>query len=459
MTAAGFARTRVTPVATWFGLSLESAPTSPPLDGFVHPDFAAVATALRRQVQSYPGGAAVCVYHHGVCVVDLWAGYRDEQGSPWRRDTMSPSFSTTKGVASTALHIMVDHGLLDYDAPVARYWPEFAQNGKDGITVRHVLAHQSGLYHIRQMIDRAERMLDWAYMVHAIERAAPVHVPGTRTGYHGLTYGFLVGELIQRVTRRSFSTVVREAIAEPLGLDGLYVGAPPEQLHRAAKLIYPRGGALGLGAGLLRWQGPLVGDLLAGSASLVQRLLDLAAVQLDLPSMLDALAPRGISAFDFGAAETLRVAIPAANGLFTARSLARMYAALACGGALDGVRLLSRETLARATERQPSAGGLLVVPFDMRWRLGYHGIFTTHGSPRQAYGHFGFGGSGAWADPRRELAVAFIVNSGMGTPFGDFRTARISGAALACANARGAQPAPTAMPAASLGVPYLAAER
>jgi CubicO group peptidase (beta-lactamase class C family) len=444
-------------VATWFGLPLDSPSTSPALDGVVHPDFAGVATALRRQVEGYPGGAAVCVYHHGVCVVDLWTGYRDALGTPWERDTMSPSFSTTKGVASTAIHIMVDRGLLDYEAPVARYWPEFAQNGKDAVTVRHVLAHQSGLYHIRQMIDRAERMLDWDYMVRAIERATPVHPPGTRTGYHGLTYGFLVGELIQRVTGRSFSAVVRETIAEPLGLDGLYVGAPPEQLRRAAKLIYPRSGPLGLGAGLLRWQGPLVGDLLAGAASVVQRVLDLTGVGLDLPSMLDALAPRGISTFDFGADETLRVAIPAANGLFTARSLARMYAALACGGALDGVRLLSRETLARATERQPSVGGLLVVPFDMRWRLGYHGVFTTQGSPRQAYGHFGFGGSGAWADPRRELAVGFIVNSGMGTPFGDFRTARISGAALACANARATQPASAA--AASLGVPSFAAGR
>jgi len=384
----------------------------------------------------------VCVYHHGVCVVDLWGGYRDEQGRPWQRDTMAPSFSTTKGVASTVAHVLVDRGLLDYDARVADYWPEFAQNGKAGITVRHVLAHQSGLHHIRQMIDRADRMLDWSYKIHAHERAAPVYEPGTRAGYHGFTYGFLVGELIQRVTGKPFSHVVREEIAEPLGLDGLYIGAPAEELDRVAKLIWPRRGVLGLGAGLLRWQGPLLGDLLAGSASLVQRLLDLAAVQLDLPSILDALAPRGISGFDFAAAATLRVAIPAANGLFTARSLARMYAALACGGMLDGRRLISRETLTRATEPQPAAGVRLVVPFDMRWRLGYHGVFTTQGIPRRAFGHFGFGGSGAWADPSRELAVGFIVNSGMGTPFGDLRTARISGAALACASALPRMPRP-----------------
>jgi CubicO group peptidase (beta-lactamase class C family) len=378
----------------------------------------------------------VCVYHHGVCVVDLWGGWRDGEGRPWERDTMSPSFSTTKGVASTVVHVMVDRGRLDYEAPVADYWPEFAQNGKAGITVRHVLAHQSGLYHIRQMIDRADRMLDWAYMVRAIERATPLHPPGTRTGYHGLTYGFLVGELIQRVTGKWFSGVVQEWLAEPLGLDGLYIGAPADQLHRAAKLIWPRT----FGSGLLRAGGPLIGDVLMRSATLVQPILDATPVRFDLPSILDALAPRGISTFDFGAEQTLRVAIPAANGLFTARSLARMYAALACGGVVDGVRLLSPQTLARATEVQRTGGARLVVPFDMRWRLGYHGVFTTHGVPRHAFGHFGFGGSGAWADPRRELAVALIVNSGMGTPFGDLRTARISGAALASANACAGRP-------------------
>jgi CubicO group peptidase (beta-lactamase class C family) len=163
-------------------------------------------------------------------------------------------------------------------------------------------------------------------------------------------------------------------------------------------------------------------------------------VELDVESILDSLAPRGIGSFDFSASKTLRASIPAANGLFTARSLARMYACLAGGGEVDGVRLLSARTVRRATRRQKRADGLAVIPFDMRWRLGYHGVFTTQGSPRNAFGHFGFGGSGAWADPSRELAVALIVNSGLGTPFGDLRIARISAAALTAADAR---PRPT----------------
>jgi CubicO group peptidase (beta-lactamase class C family) len=159
-------------------------------------------------------------------------------------------------------------------------------------------------------------------------------------------------------------------------------------------------------------------------------------VQIDFESILDALAPRGISGFDFGAAETLQVSIPAANGLFTARSLARMYAALAAGGELDGICLLSSRTLRRATTVQPRPHHLTVMPYDMRWRLGYHGVLTSRGVPRRAFGHFGFGGSGAWADPSRNLACGLIVNSGMGTPFGDFRIVRIGGAVLQCAQAR-----------------------
>jgi CubicO group peptidase (beta-lactamase class C family) len=287
------------------------------------------------------------------------------------------------------------------------------------------------------MIDRADRMLDWEYMVHAIERATPVHAPGTRTGYHGLTYGYLVGELVQRVTGRPFAQVVREAVAQPLQLDGLYIGAPAEQLWRAAQLIWPKRGLLAVD-GMVHGQvgGREVTEWLAGPAAMLRRVLGLVGLELDLPSILDAIAPRGIGGFEFGADDTLQASIPAANGLFTARSLARVYAALANDGELDGVRILTPHTVARATEVQLAPAGRAVIPFDMRWRLGYHGVITTLGVPRHAFGHFGFGGSGAFADPTRGLAVGLIVNSGMGSPFGDLRIARIGGAALASANAR-----------------------
>jgi CubicO group peptidase (beta-lactamase class C family) len=418
-----------------------------PIDGFVHPDFTPVVDALRQQLEATPGGAAVCVYHRGQCVADLWGGYRDAAASPWERDTMAPSFSTTKGVAATLLHVMVDRGRLDYDDPVAKYWPEFAEAGKERITVRHVLAHQSGLYHIRQMVDRAERMLDWDFMIHAIERATPLHEPGARTGYHGLTFGYIVGELVRRVSGRPFPQVVQDELAEPLGLDGLYIGAPRAVLPRAAQLLWRRTGLVRfLDAGMLRVGRHELGDLIDAPAALVRDALALVGVRFDLPSVLDALAPRGIARFEFDDHATLMTPIPAANGLFTARALTRLYAVLAEGGTLDGVRLLSPETLARATEVQASPATRVVIPFDMRWRLGYHGVLTSQGVPRHAFGHFGFGGSGAWADPSRRLAVGLIVNSGIGTPFGDFRIMRMGGTALACARARPALVAPVVEP-------------
>ena len=398
------------------------------LDGRIHPDFGAVETTLRNQLGNYPGGAAVCVYHRGECVVDLWGGYKDGEGTLWSQDTMAPSFSTTKGVAATLLHIYADRGLIDYDAPVATYWPEFGQAGKAKITVRQVLSHQSGLYHIRQMVDHVDRLLDWKYMIRAIEQTMPVHPPGTRTGYHGLTFGFLVGEIIQRVSGKKFSQLVQKEIARPLNLDGLFIGAPEKEIPRAATLLFPDA--------TKRLAQTSLGSKLEIGASHLSKLLQRLGVDSDLTSIVDALAPRGVSDFDFGSPESLRVAIPAANGLFTARSLAKMYALLANCGELEGVRLLSEKGLARATTLQKSTGKQSVIPFDMRWRLGYHGVATTRGFPRKGFGHFGFGGSGAWADPERDLSVALIVNSGLGSPFGDLRTARISGAALACANAR-----------------------
>src|SRR5215472_15223407 len=212
------------------------------LHGTVHPDFWPVARALERQLRRGPrGGAAVCVYQDGEKVVDIWGGVKDSAGTPWQADTMSVSFSTTKGVTATALHILVDRGLLDYDDPVAKYWPEFASAGKERVTVRHLLCHQAGLYGIRAMIDDAARMRDWAYMTDVLARSAPAIPPGSASAYHGITYGWLVGELIQRVSGRPFAEFVQRELAQPLELDGLYVGAPAEPAARAAELLVPDG--------------------------------------------------------------------------------------------------------------------------------------------------------------------------------------------------------------------------
>jgi CubicO group peptidase (beta-lactamase class C family) len=394
------------------------------MDGQLHPDFAPVAETLYKQIERHSGGAAACIYHRGQKVLDLWGGERDDAGAPWLEDTMSPSFSTTKGVASTAMHVLVDQGLVDYDDRVVEYWPEFAQGGKEAVTVRHVMAHQCGLYHLREMLDHAEQMLDWDYVTQAIARAEPVHPPGERSGYHGLSYGFIIGEIMQRITGIPFSEIVQREVAIPLGVDGLFIGAPDEAIPRAAQLIVPEKG--------VRME---AGVIIERTASALQSILPCFGIDTHVGGILE-LAPRGLGAMDFSAARTLRVAMPSHNGLFTARALAKMYAALASDGEIDGVRLMSKQTLLRATALQPRPPNAYPWPIDMAWRLGYHRAFTTRGLPDDAFGHYGFGGSGAFADTRNDLAVALIVNSGQGTPFGDIRTAQIATDAIRCAERR-----------------------
>ena len=194
------------------------------ISGSVAAAFWPVARAFERQVGSSGGGAAVCVYYEGRKVVDLWGGVRDEHGRPWREDTMSMSFSTSKGITSTLLNQLVDRGELDYDDSVARYWPEFAANGKSTISVRDLMTHRAGLSRIRPLIDRGERILDWEYMTDRLAGAEAR--PTTHSAYHALTYGWLTGELIQRITGQPLGDVIRD---EARG-----AARPRRHVHRGA---------------------------------------------------------------------------------------------------------------------------------------------------------------------------------------------------------------------------------
>jgi len=379
------------------------------MQGHVHPDFASVGAVLGRILQSQRvGGGAVCVYHRGECVVDLWGGDRNAAGDPWEAGTVSLSMSTTKGVASTALHVLADRGLVDYDAAVADYWPEFAQGGKGAITVRQVMCHEAGLHPLRSLVDHAERMLDWEHMVTALAAAEPAYEPGSANGYHGITYGWLVGEIVRRVSGKSIGEFVQAEIAAPLGLDGLFIGVPDEHRHRVAQLTRawrmlasPRMARAGMGLRPTRHSS-------------------------------DALLPEGIAEV-LWSADAVAAEIPGAAGCFDARSLARMYAALAQGGSLGGVWLVSPDTvdaLGAVQNRRPD----LVIGMPIGWRLGYHTIFTTAGMHPHAFGHLGYGGSGAFADPTRSLAVAFVSNRV--SWLADTRFPRLGGAAVRAADRR-----------------------
>lgn len=384
----------------------------------VDPAFASVADTLEQiVVRDGRGGAGVCVYHHGRVVVDHWCGTRDEDGTqPWEGDTLAMSFSTTKGVTATALHMCVDRGLLDYDDRVMEHWPEFGQNGKEGITVRQILCHEAGLHPVAPLVEDAHQMNDWDHMVRGLERAVPSYEPGTMNGYHGLTYGWLVGELVRRVSGRSLGTFVRDEIAGPLGLHGLFIGVTPEAEERLATLLEGSHSAVDA-------------DGLA-AAGLVE-ILEQMGLEFDPQHLVDAIMPPGIAEWT-RSEETPRAEVPSANGCFDARSLARMYAALAAGGTLDGVTLLSRETLERAIEVQNTRPDL-VIGLPMQWRLGYHGVFTPTGMPPRAFGHYGFGGSGAFADLDTELALGFTVNRLGGATQGDERIIRLATSALEAA--------------------------
>ena len=398
------------------------------LEGYVHPDFSEVARVLARQIpghrrRSAPGGAAVCVWHRGEVVVDCWGGTRDDAGRRWEPDTVALSYSTTKGVTSTLLHVLADRGLVDYDAPVREYWPEFGEAGKRDLTVRQALCHEAGLYHIRHMIDDARDMLDWDRMARALAAATPRHAPGTAHGYHAFTYGWLIGEIVRRVAGKPFREVLEAELARPLDLDGLYIGVPPHQMHRRAQLIEaPR-----------RRAGST--DRIEWAAERLTAGLRLVRVRYDPAEAISALMPRGIEALDLGSEEVAAASLPAANGYFSARSLAKVYAVLAAGGRLNGTRLVSPETVERL--RRPQNHGVgRVVPYSMRWRLGYHRVNTIRARVRGGFGHSGYGGSGAWADPERNLAVAMVLNSGTGTPFGDLRIIQVGSAAVRCADKR-----------------------
>jgi CubicO group peptidase (beta-lactamase class C family) len=390
-------------------------------EGYIHPDFRAVTQVFKQQLpQHQPGGAALCIYHRGERVVDIWGGTRDRENTPWSADTLALSFSTTKGVVSTLLHILAGRGQLEYDKPVAHYWPAFGQNGKQAITVRQLLCHEAGLYPIRSVIKDAAEIRDWPHMLALMEAAQPAHRPGERNGYHALTFGWLVGGLVEKIAGKPLAQVLHDELTKPLQLDGCFIGVPADSLSHCSKLIVPE----------KKPRDPNV-PRKPKKTNLTQEIIErgLRLSGFDPDSTVDAMVPHGMARFDWNTAETMQACIPGAGGMFNARSLAKIYAALANDGELNGVRILPPGAVGRMSTIQNTSRGA-VIPLPMRWRMGYHRVFTTGPRTPQAFGHFGYGGSGAWCDPSRELAVGYVVNYGIGTPFGDTRLWKINTAAI-----------------------------
>lgn len=381
--------------------------------GSVEAGYEPVREAFERNfVENGDIGAGFCLYVDGAKVVDLTGGVRDTDGTAYDDTTLQLVFSSTKGVTATCAHLLAQRGELDLDAPVADYWPEFSAAGKADIPVRWLLSHQAGLVDV----DRAmtvEEALDWTTICDALADSPPLWEPGTGYGYHAVTYGWLVGEVVRRVAGVDFGEFVRREISEPLGLD-LWVGLPDGEQHRVSPLI--NSGMPGLpaaepaGDADSQTDAPsLVGmlDMLLGEGNLLGRALT---------------APGGAFTDDqvWNEARVRSAQIPAANGVTNAASLARMYAALV--SEVDGVRLLDADTLERAITPQvsgPSTVPLLDIPF----ALG----FMTHSplSPLlngRSFGHYGAGGSLGFADPDRRVAGAYVMNAAQLAIAGDART-------------------------------------
>ena len=337
-------------------------------------------------------GASVAVTVDGESVVDLWGGHADvSRTRPWERDTIANVYSTTKGMTALCALRLVEQGRLDLDAPVVEYWPEFAEGGKSEIPVRWLLTHRSGLPAVKELLP-PEALFDSDAMAAALAAQEPWWKPGDQHGYHAVTFGWLVGEVVKRVDGRSVGTVFREDLAEPLGLD-FHIGLPESQHARAAEMgpMVPPGPEDQV-------EGPNL-----GTAMMTNPTGMLARAFMNPVSMA-----QGPNHAAWRSAE-----IPAANGHGTARSLARIYGGLACGGAVDGVHILTPETI-DAARSEESAGPDAVLQLDTRFGLGFMLDQERPGARISrsggGFGHPGAGGSVGFADPASGVGFGDVMN-------------------------------------------------
>jgi len=372
--------------------------------GHCDPRFERVRRVFEKSFETGEVGAAVAITLDGELVVDLWGGWADAARSrPWQRDTIVNVYSTTKGVTALCAHRLAEAGKLDLDAEVVRYWPEFAQAGKARIPVRWLLSHQAGLPAVRRPLAQ-DALYDWPVLCDALAAETPWWEPGTRHGYHALTYGHLVGEVFRRIEGRSVGAYFRDELARPLGLE-FWIGLPASEHARCAEMIPAKPAGNGAADAL---------EQFSKSASEMVRLA------FDNPR-----GRRGQA----NSAAWRSAEIPAANGHGDARSLARLYGALARGGVLDGTHVLSRRAIARASTEQ--AFGLdAVLGFPMRFGLGFmlrHDLMPL-GPNAATFGHAGAGGSIAYADPEARVGFAYVMNQMQGGTTGDPRGFRLIGA-------------------------------
>jgi CubicO group peptidase (beta-lactamase class C family) len=370
--------------------------------------FAPVREVFARSFETGEIGAAICVTIGGRAVIDLWGGHRDAaRTQPWTRDTLVNVYSTTKGVTAICANRLVERGRLDLDAPVAHYWPEFAAEGKAQIPVRWLLCHKAGVPALREDVPAALRF-DWKFWTEALAAEAPWWEPGTQHGYHALTYGHLVGEIVRRVDGRSLGTYLREELAVPHELD-FHIGLAEADDARVAELVRapaPPPGAPDPFVAARKHPRSLVGRVFGNPT---------------------------IDTGDANSRAWRAAELPAVNGHGTARGLARLYGALATDGTLDGERVLAPEQIARANHEEASGLDAVLTPLHSRFGLGFmltQPMIPFGPNPR-SFGHPGAGGSIAFADPDAQLGFAYGMNQMQAGLGGDARGFALIGALYA----------------------------
>ncbi len=343
-------------------------------------------------------GASAVVTVDGETVVDLWAGDADESGTPWAEDTIVNVYSTTKTMAGLCMLMLADRGELDFSAPVARYWPEFAQAGKEGVLVSHVMSHSAGLPGWVETIS-TEDLYDWEKVTGLLAAQAPHWEPGTVSGYHAITQGYLQSEILRRITGDTMDTFFRANVSDPLGAD-FHICLGPEHDGRVGDLVPP----------------PKLFEEATAAAGADSEVLELLA-----SPMLNALEPR---TREWRAAE-----IPAAGGFGNARSVGRVHSAMACGGAVDGVTLLSSAGVERVLEPQIE-GVDLVLGNEIRFGMGFGLASEMMPLPPRAFFWGGWGGSLALIDLDTRSTVTYVMNKMAPDLMGDTRGGAVALAAM-----------------------------
>lgn len=375
--------------------SIDVTLTEGKIEGVCDERFRAVAAEFERNFRDRGEvGASLCVSVAGKTVVDLWGGMarrRDE--APWKRDTLSIVYSCTKGMTALCAHILESRGKLDIEAPVAEYWPEFAKNGKERATVRMMLDHSVGLPAFKTPL-RADGCVDWSYMTEMLANEAPFWSPGSRSGYHMINFGWTVGEIVRRVSGKSLGTFFRDEVAKPLGAD-FFIGAPEEIESRVSPISAYKPGAN-------------------------EQPSEFTQAIITQPGSISSLSILNTGGFDANSRACHAAEIGGAGGISNARAMARIYSALACGGEIDGVRLVDKKQLQRMSEISSATQCDATLLLPSRFSLGFmksmdnrrrafgdrdSAIFSS-----SAFGHVGAGGSVGFCDPQEGLAFGYTMN-------------------------------------------------